>query len=167
MLKYTDILVTFSEVPDEIALCINISNCPYHCPECHSKELWQDIGQRLTAGTLVDLMTTNPEVTCICFMGGDSDLEELYNLFKFIPMLFKNVKIAWYTGREDIPKDLPPIDYIKIGPYKSECGPLHTPKSLGNDYIIVTTKKFWEDIIKESLKISNKWSQSLEKKVDN
>ena len=129
MLKYTDILVTFTEIPDEITLCINISNCPYHCPECHSKELWQDIGQRLTAGTLVDLMTTNDGVTCICFMGGDSDLDELYNLFKFIPLLFKRVKIAWYTGREDIPEDLPPIDYIKIGPYKAECGPLNDPNT--------------------------------------
>ena len=129
MLKYTDVLVTFSEVPDEVAICINISNCPYHCPECHSKELWEDIGQRLTAGVLVDLVANNKGATCICFMGGDNDLEELYNLFKFIPMLFKNMRIAWYTGREDIPKDLPPIDYIKIGPYKSECGPINDPNT--------------------------------------
>lgn len=160
MLKYTDVKVVFAEVPDEISLAIEISNCPYHCPECHSKELWQDIGQRLTAGTLVDLMTTNPEVTCICFMGGDSDLEELYNLFKFIPMLFKKVKIAWYTGREDIPKDLPPIDYIKIGPYKSECGPLNNPNTnqrfytkgssmnkmdVNSNMWYDTTDKFWSN----------------------
>ena len=129
MLKYTNCQVTFSEVPDEISLAINISNCPYHCPDCHSKELWEDVGQKLSAGTLVDLMTTNKGVTCICFMGGDSDLDELYNLFKFIPMLFKGIKIAWYTGRNDIPKDLPPIDYIKIGPYKAECGPLNNPNT--------------------------------------
>ena len=29
MLKYVDILVGFSEVPNEISLCIEISNCPY------------------------------------------------------------------------------------------------------------------------------------------
>ena len=29
MLKYVDTLVTFSEIPDEISLCINVSNCPY------------------------------------------------------------------------------------------------------------------------------------------
>ena len=38
-MKYTDTQVTFSEFPDEIALCINISNCPWHCPGCHSPEL--------------------------------------------------------------------------------------------------------------------------------
>ena len=29
MLKYVDTMVTFSEVPSEITLCINVSNCPY------------------------------------------------------------------------------------------------------------------------------------------
>lgn len=29
MLKYVDTKVTFSEVPNEISLCINISNCFY------------------------------------------------------------------------------------------------------------------------------------------
>ena len=29
MIKYVDTLVSFSEVPNEITLCINISNCPY------------------------------------------------------------------------------------------------------------------------------------------
>ena len=39
MLKYLDTMVTFSEIPDEVTLCINLTNCPYHCPDCHSKEL--------------------------------------------------------------------------------------------------------------------------------
>ena len=29
MLKYVNTLVSFSEVPDEISLCIGVSNCPY------------------------------------------------------------------------------------------------------------------------------------------
>lgn len=36
MLKYTDTRVTFSEVPDEVTLCINISGCLCHCEWCHS-----------------------------------------------------------------------------------------------------------------------------------
>ena len=154
MLKYTDSLVTFSEVPDEVTLCIEISNCPYHCPECHSKELWEDIGEWLSVGKLIDLVNKNEGITCICFMGGDSDLEELYNLFKFIPMLFKNMKIAWYTGRNNIPNDLPDcVDYIKIGPYKSEFGPLNNPntnqrlyvRDITNNIFKDITYKFWKD----------------------
>jgi len=125
MLKFTTTQVTFSEIPDQISLCINLSNCPYHCPACHSKELWGDIGEPLRVGKLIDLIEANKGITCVCFMGGDSDLEELYNLFKFIPMLYKDLKIAWYTGREDVPKDLPEINYLKIGPYKEECGPIN------------------------------------------
>lgn len=162
MLKFTDTQVTFSEIPDEISLCINLSNCPYHCPACHSKELWRDIGEPLRVGKLIDLIEANKGITCVCFMGGDSDLEELYNLFKFMPMLYKDLKVAWYTGREDIPKDLPPIDYIKVGPYKEECGPInvkttnqrlyyHIPDTLkdpdGNlikNYLDITFK-FWKN----------------------
>ena len=155
MLKYTTTMVTFSEVPDEVTLTINLSNCPYHCPACHSKELWEDIGTRLDVGKLVDLITANKGISCVCFMGGDSDLEELYNLFKFMRLLFTNLKIAWYTGREDIPKDLPPIDYIKIGPYKEEFGPINVPTTNQEMYKFdkrnfytadpeIITSKFWK-----------------------
>lgn len=143
MLKYTDSLVTFSEVPDEVTLCIDISNCPYHCPGCHSKELWGDIGEWLSVGKLVDLVNKNEGITCVCFMGGDSDLEELYNLFKFIPMLFKHLKIAWYTGRSSIPEDVPDcLDYIKIGPYKEECGPINKKTTNQKFYCRDSENKF-------------------------
>ena len=162
MLKFSDVKVTFSEIPDEIALCINITNCPFRCPDCHSKYLWEDTGTKLSAGTLVDLMTSNRGVTCICFMGGDSDLDELFNLFKFVPLLFKRVKIAWYTGRDSIPENMPKIDYVKIGPYKKEFGPLNNPNTNQRFYTLGsrlnkpdanpntyydTTDKFWENKI--------------------
>ena len=152
MLKYTTAKVVFSEIPDEITLAIEISNCPYHCPACHSKELWQDIGTPLRVGKLIDLIEANKGITCVCFMGGDSDLEELFNIFKFMPMLYKDLKIAWYTGREDIPTDLPPIDYIKIGPYKEECGPINNKSTNQRMYKRIVLKDglssswHWEDI---------------------
>lgn len=80
-------------------------------------------------------------------MGGDSDLEELYNLFKFMPMLYKDLHIAWYTGREKIPhKDLPLIDYIKVGPYKEECGPINVKTT--NQRLYMRIK---EPVIKDSV----------------
>ena len=48
MLKYYNSMITFSEVPDEISLCINISNCPIKCPDCHSNFLWEKIGKEIT-----------------------------------------------------------------------------------------------------------------------
>ena len=38
-MKYIDTKIVFSEVPDEITLAINISGCPIHCADCHSKYL--------------------------------------------------------------------------------------------------------------------------------
>ena len=46
MLKYVDAKVVFAEVPDEVTLAINISNCPCQCKGCHSSYLAQDIGKK-------------------------------------------------------------------------------------------------------------------------
>ena len=56
MLKYVDTKVTFAEVPNEISLCINISNCPCKCPNCHSSYLAEDIGTALSEDQLLSLM---------------------------------------------------------------------------------------------------------------
>ena len=72
-MKYTDTMVTFSEVPDKISLCINISGCPNRCPGCHSPELWEDIGTELNEDSLTKLINKNEGITCVCFMGGDAD----------------------------------------------------------------------------------------------
>ncbi len=76
MLKYIpeDTSITFAEIPDEICLCINISNCPHKCPGCHSKYLQTDIGKVITDEVLHDLIVNNKGITCVVFMGGDSTM---------------------------------------------------------------------------------------------
>lgn len=120
MLKYVDTLVTFSEVPDEISLCINISGCPFKCQGCHSPWLWEDTGEPLTEEVLDKLIQSNDGITCVCFMGGTP--KEVNNLAKHCAPL----KVAFYTGADSISKDLDlrNFDYIKTGPYKEEFGPL-------------------------------------------
>ena len=44
MLKYFDYSVTFAEFPDEVSLCVNLSNCPNKCEKCSESWLAQDIG---------------------------------------------------------------------------------------------------------------------------
>ena len=39
MLKYANFDIVFQEVPEEVTLAINISNCPNQCPGCHSKNV--------------------------------------------------------------------------------------------------------------------------------
>ena len=126
MLKYVNTAIVFSEVPDEITLAVEISGCPIHCPACHSKHLWEDIGTEITYEEL-DKMLNTPAITCICFMGGDQDLDNLEKIFEYCYNKNKLLRIAWYSGREQIPKHkcINYLDYIKIGPYKEEYGPIN------------------------------------------
>lgn len=80
MLKYVDTKVTFSEVPDEVSLCISLSMCPFKCKGCHSSYLQENIGTKLTEKVLISLIKNNPGITCICFMGGDNDIPKLIEL---------------------------------------------------------------------------------------
>lgn len=126
-LKYVDTLVSFQEIPDEITLCINISNCPNTCAGCHSPWLREDIGEDLNIESLFKLIDANKGITCICFMGGDQDPAEITNLAFAVGLRSDYpYKIAWYSGRQYIPDKINVSDfnYIKIGPYIQELGGL-------------------------------------------
>lgn len=131
MLKYVDTLVTFSEVPDEVTLCINISNCPIRCPECHSKYLWEDVGTPLNKEELFKLIKQNEGISCVCFMGGDRAVNSINILAKAVKDNFDNLRVAWYSGQDHIDKELDTyyFDYIKIGSYKPEFGPINNPNT--------------------------------------
>ncbi len=154
MLKYTTCQVTFSEVPDEISLCIEISNCPIHCPECHSKELWGDIGQELTKTVIEDLLTSNRGVTCVCFMGGDAEPVEVNELSKWVHETHPELKTAWYSGMDEYPRFTPDFDYVKIGSYREDDGPINVKTTnqkmvkIHHDperwYMEDITYKFWK-----------------------
>ena len=165
MLKYNETMVTFGEVPSEVTLCINITGCPVHCPDCHSKHLWEDIGNELKPVVLSDLIAKNDGITCIAFMGGDNSPIDIYKLAKWA----KNnteLKVCWYSGmslREKLPLEY--FDYIKTGPYKKELGGLDSVitnqrfyqvkyrevKAIGGGiiesyhYLEDITNKFWKD----------------------
>lgn len=127
MLKYVDTLVSFQEVPDEISLCINISNCPCHCEGCHSPYLAEDIGTDLTWDELEKLIKSNIGISCVCFMGGDSCPDYIEQLALFLKyQSWYPLKVAWYSGRSSIPNDLDInfFDYIKVGPYIPKLGGL-------------------------------------------
>ena len=139
MLKYVDSEVTFSEIPDEITLCINISNCPCKCPGCHSPYLAEDIGERLRYDNLISLIHKNKGITCVAFMGGDADPLSVNVYASIIKEQFPNLKVAWYSGRQELSKeiDLQYFDFIKLGPYIEELGPLNSKTTNQRLYRIV------------------------------
>lgn len=127
MLKYTEAQVCFSEVPEEITLCINISGCPLHCKGCHSPHLQNDIGEELTPTILSNLITQNYGITCVAFMGGDAKTQEVIKLIAWVKENTK-LKVCWYSGRElNHTEAYKYLDYLKVGPYKENLGGLNSP----------------------------------------
>lgn len=128
MLRYTNYNIVFQEVPGEVSLAINLSNCPNHCKDCHSPYLWKDTGQILDENSLAELFNKyGNAVTCICFMGGDSSPEEINHLAYFIKKQTQGkIKTAWYSGKSSLPSScsLQNFNYIKLGPYIKRLGGL-------------------------------------------
>ena len=156
MLKYVDTKVVFAEIPNEITLAINISGCPCNCKGCHSSYLAGDIGERLDFDSLDKVINANTGVTCISFMGGDVNPSTVNILAEFIRATYPELKIAWYSGRQELSEDikLMNFDYIKLGPYSEEFGPLNSVttnqrmykvvKQNGNYELVDITNKFWK-----------------------
>ena len=150
MLKYVDTKVTFAEVPNEISLCINISNCPCNCKGCHSSYLAEDIGNKLNSNSIKELINNNKGITCICFMGGDSNPLEIDALAHFTKIYFP-IKTAWYSGRQELSKDinLNNFNFIKLGPYIEDLGPLNSKTTNQRFYkieegkLVDITNLFW------------------------
>ena len=128
MLRYTDYDIVFQEIPDEVTLAINISNCPNRCKGCHSAYLMEDVGDLLTEESLSALLQK---------YGGDAEPMEVERLARFISsgQAFPAVKVGWYSGKEELPERLDTryFQYIKLGPYVESLGGLkseHTNQRL-------------------------------------
>ena len=137
MLKYVNTGIVFQEIPDEVTLAINISNCPCHCPGCHSHYLWEDIGLPLNPDAIDAFVEEyGTDITCIAFMGGDGDPKGVNMLAEYIHEEHPQFHVAWYSGRLRIPSTIKKtdFDYIKIGPYIRHLGPLSKPTTNQRHY---------------------------------
>ena len=65
MIRFESTLRTFTEVPDEISLCINCTCCPLRCKGCFEPWLRENSGYILNEQSLKELLL-------IVFKGGSS-----------------------------------------------------------------------------------------------
>ena len=158
MLKYANFDVVFQEVPDEVTLAINITNCPNQCPGCHSKYLWENSGTPLDTNELYRLVEQYKSgITCVCFMGGDREPDYINELAFFVKENHKAIKTAWYSGRDEMSRaiSLDNFDFIKIGHYDEKFGGLDKRTTNQRMYQVIKkgenehelsdiTKKFWK-----------------------
>ena len=125
-LKYLGYAIVFQEVPNETTLAFNLSGCPYHCDGCHSQYLWEYRGDNLLPNMVDIIKKYGSYITCICFMGGDQNMEELETALKTCRWM--GYKTCLYTGCDEILKFsgiLKYLDWIKIGRYIND-GSEHT-----------------------------------------
>jgi anaerobic ribonucleoside-triphosphate reductase activating protein len=127
-MKYLYDYITFAEVPNETSLAVSITGCQIHCEGCHSRELWEDKGTPLTIEELQRLLEKHQDITCLCLLGGEADIDALTELFQYA---HKRIKTSWYCGLDFIPKEktgiIEYLDFLKIGHYDYELGGLASP----------------------------------------
>ena len=141
MVKYYNAMVVFEEIPDEITLAINITNCPCHCKGCHSEFLWEDKGILLTSEELDLLIDKNDGITTVCFMGGDAEPEVINVLAEYVHEI-KKLKVGWYSGKDEYYKNINfnHFDYIKLGHYDEDLGGLNKETTNQRLYKLTHTK---------------------------
>ena len=147
-MKYVNTGVVFQEIPDEVTLSINISNCPCHCLGCHSEYLWEDVGTPLNVMSLGLLLKDyGEEITCLAFMGGDATPEKVDALASWVKREYPELKTAWYSGRAVLDENihLSNFDFIKLGPYIEARGPLNKDTTNQRLYKVINNKDL-EDI---------------------
>ena len=142
MLKYYDYSIVMQEFPDEISLCLNITNCPCNCEGCSESYLKENIGIVLTYEELKKILDkyVTYGITLVGFMGGDVNHKEIIKLSKFIKNNY-NLKVGMYSGLDYIDLELANVlDYYKYGRFilpkgkpevwhKQTCGPINFPWS--------------------------------------
>lgn len=132
MLKYVNHDIVFQEFPDEVTLAINLSCCPNGCTGCHSAYLRGDVGEELTLQRLEALIKSYAgEITCVALMGGDNDPQTVASHLQYVRQHFdRRYKTGWYSGRTQLPESAvlqSAFNYVKLGPYRPQCGPLSSP----------------------------------------
>lgn len=145
-------MVTFSECPEEIALCINLTNCHIHCEGCHSPILWENTGNILTTDKLDTLIKRNKGITIVVFMGGDNE-PWLIDYFASYVKHRHCLKTGWYSGKDKLSIDVYPehFDIIKLGHYDKDKGGLDHKATNQRYYKVINghledyTKLFWKE----------------------
>ena len=149
-MKVASFDIVFQEIPGEVTLALNLSNCPCHCPGCHSPHLAEDIGEEVNEELLNGLLDRyGSMITCVAFMGGDAEPEEVAKWAEYckgyrLPVTGERLKTAWYSGRNSFPSNPMVLDFLKLGPYIESLGGLKSEKT--NQRLYKRVGEEWEDI---------------------
>lgn len=123
-MKYYQYTVVFQEVPDEITLAFEITNCPHKCDGCHSPHLIEDIGTELTMTLFKDVLAKYfGLITNVAFFGGEQ-YSEMTEMLAYAKQL--GLKTTLWSGSCEVSPLLKSnLNYLKVGSYVKELGGLN------------------------------------------
>lgn len=151
MLHYTEFGISHVEVPGENSICIYISGCQLKCKNCHYPDLQKPNYGGMLSKYYEDIISLYYEqATCVCFLGeGPGDESARRELIKYSRFAkSKGLRTCLYSGRDIQPEDwMRNFDYIKVGSYKEEYGPLDSTTT--NQRMFRNTGAGLEDITEE------------------
>lgn len=129
--------ITLQEVPGEISLTLNISQCKFNCTGCHTPELKGDNGSLITGKMLNSLIDLYTGISVVTFMGGDQFPKELEELLELVKS--KGLKTCLYTGAKAVPQRLSILlDFLKVGEFREELGGLPSKNTNQRLYNMIT-----------------------------
>ena len=83
-------------------------------------------------------------------MGGDANPEGVDCIAEDIKEYYPELKVAWYSGRQELSKDImiSHFNFIKLGPFIKEKGPINckTTNQVMFEIDVVKDKVFVKDI---------------------
>lgn len=113
MLNFFTVAVDSHRIEGETMLLIFLGSCPRQCAECVSEKFKEESENQLSISILHALIENNPDITCIGFVGGDNDHNNINFLANYIH-LNTNLKVCMYSSEKIDKKLVNCLDYYVI-----------------------------------------------------
>lgn len=127
--------ITFTEVPEKVAVYFEMGGCYQRCSNCHSKHLQEHTAfTRLSWIKEIAKDYINKGANAICLMGGTTHPLNWDELEITINELSELAPVCLYSGSTKTQKDLSlfkttNLTYLKTGAYKENLGGLDKPNT--------------------------------------
>lgn len=153
-LPVVNITVSLNEIPDHIAVAIELGNCNRRCKGCHSewcraklpRSQWMEIEVLMKK---VDALIKNG-ADAIVFMGGTTNSIPMEDLARAIDIMSTYAPVGLYSGASfasnihSYLKQNTKLRWLKTGNFIQGRGGLDNP--LTNQQFFIKTEKGWLDI---------------------
>lgn len=155
-LPVINISVSLNEIPNHIAVAVELGNCKQKCHGCHSEWLSIPLPKKSWMELETLMYQINKQVKrgadAIVLMGGTHNGVSTAELIEAINILSHYAPIGLYSGlpeKAEVHKRLMSADvklsWLKVGNYDAKCGDLTSPNT-NQHFYQKNGKGTWEDI---------------------